>query len=137
MTNRTYTLEDVQRARREWKQGRFSDEWRPYAKLAQLGGIIYPPEGTRWDTWEDDEPSQRALLVRAIRETPDLLRASIIGARSWGEVIGRLLKGRDTMREDATLRDRDDAWRRRDEPSAPQALQSIAAIVGRIRESVG
>lgn len=133
MNTRTYRREDLERARAEWAD--FSDEWATYRTLAAHSGILFPPDGTRWDSWEVDDPSQRAILVRAIRETPDLLRRSIIGAASWGVVVRRLLAGRDDMREDADLRDRDDAWSRRDEPTAPQAVQSLAAILGRITDS--
>jgi hypothetical protein len=69
---------------------------------AMEAGIIYPPEGTGWDQWDDDHPSQRAILIRAIRETPVLLERCIREARqpSWAVVIEALLHGRDAMRSD-------------------------------------
>ena len=130
---RTYRREDIDRSRREWAD--FSDEWSDYRALAGRHGILFPPEGTKWDNWEDDEPSQRAILIRAIRETPELLRAAIIGAPSWGVVIRRLLRGRDQMRDDANLHDKDDAWARRDELQPRQALQTIAEILTKMRDS--
>jgi hypothetical protein len=136
VNERTYKLEDIERARQEWDAGKFSDEWGEWRTLAQLGGIIFPPEGTRFDNWEDDEPSQRAILVRAIRETPGLLRKSLIGARSWGDVVHRLIKDRDDMREDATLRDRDDAWRRQDDPTPRHAFESIGQILRKFKDSI-
>jgi hypothetical protein len=136
MSERTFKREDLDRARAEWEAGKFSDEWDSFRALAWRGGLIFPPDGTRWDSWEDDEPSQRAMLIRAIRETPELLEKSIIGAGSWGIVIGRLLKGRDDMREEVLLAEKDDTWRRQDEPTGPQALRRLGEIVGRIQESV-
>lgn len=135
MTTRTYRYEDIEAARHQWDAGKFSPEWDAYRRLAANSGIIYPPDGSRWDNWEDDNPSQRAILIRAIRETPELLRSSIVGARSWGEVIKRLLRGRDEIREDATLRERDDEWRRQDEIKPREALQSVHAILARISDS--
>ena len=135
MNERTYRLEDIQRARRDWALGEFSDEWDEWRQLAERGGIIFPPEGSKWDSWDDDDPSQRAVLIRAIRETPQLLEDSMIGARSWGEVVKRLLKGRDDMREDVNLRERDEDWQRQDEPNRRQALESIHNLLSKIRDS--
>ena len=134
MNERTYRREDIERSRRQWAD--FSDEWAEYRSIAARSGILFPPDGTKWDTWEDDEPSQRAILIRAIRETPELLRAAIIGAPSWGVVVRRLLRGRDQMRDDANLRDKDDAWARRDELGPRQALQTVAEILSKMRDSV-
>ena len=53
-------------------------------------GWHYPPSGTRWDSWDDDAPSQRAILIRALRETPTLLAKCVKGAKSWSVVIDRL-----------------------------------------------
>lgn len=136
MTTRTFSREAWFAAADAWAKGEFSAEWTPFRALARGRGLIYPPEGSRWDSWDADEPSQRAILVRAIRETPGLLEMCIRRSRSWGEVIRHLLAGRDDIREDADLRARDDAWYRRDEPTERQALETVGAIVERIRDSV-
>ena len=104
---RTYRLEDIERSRREWAD--FSDEWSDYRALAGRHGILFPPEGTKWDNWEDDEPSQRAILIRAIREQPRLLRRAIQanGVASWSDVIERLLLGRDRIAIDVEQREYD------------------------------
>jgi hypothetical protein len=133
---RTYLRSEIEAARKAWDLGEFADEWKPWRRLASEGGLIYPPDGTRYDSWEDDSPSQRAILIRAIRETPALLRRSIVGARSWGDVVARLVRGRDEIREDAALRDRDTEWRRRDELGPHEAILSLGAILGRIRDSL-
>lgn len=98
--------------------------------------MIYPPFGTRWDSWEDEEPSQFALVARAHWDTPETLMEAIAASHSWGQVVGRLIRDLDGRRQEADLRERDDAWRRRDEPDGRQALQNIAAIVSLIRDSV-
>ena len=94
----TVSASTYRAARRAWDAGEFGDEWRDIRQLAAAGGILYPPSGTAFDSWEDDRPSQRAVLARAIAETPELLGRCIIGARSWAAVIARLLQARDAWR---------------------------------------
>jgi hypothetical protein len=104
----TYSRARFDEASMAWERGRYSDEWEPWRVLAARGpGIIWPPQGTSLDSWDDTHPTQRALLIRAIRETPDLLRWAIRGATapSWHAVIARLLAGRDEMRELLDLED--------------------------------
>lgn len=122
-----YKAAEWQRADREWSSGGFSPEWEPWRVLARTEGtILFPPEGGPFDSWEDDSPSQRAVLVRAMRETPELLRHSIRGARSWGQVIERLF----------LLRDR---WRRTHRPDQSRgsdhdpSRDEARAILGRIQ----
>ena len=94
----TYTQEQMSEAEAQWED--FSGEWEPFRKRAHQSGILYPPSGTKWDQWDDDNPSQRAVLIRAIRETPQLLTWAISGAKAptWSAVIERLFSGRDEMR---------------------------------------
>jgi hypothetical protein len=40
------------------------------------------------------------------------------------------------MREDATLRDRDDEWRRQDEPTPRHAFESIGQILRKFKDSI-
>lgn len=100
-----------------------------------MGGLIYPPEGTEFDSWADDNPSQRAILIRAIRETPRLLDKCVIRARSWSDVIARLLKERDDWRERNDRDARDEEWDRRDDLTHREAVQSLAGILQRIDDS--
>ena len=111
----TYSRATWQEAQAAWDAGEFSDEWTPFRTLAARQGILYPPSGTRWDSWEDDEPSARAILVRAIRETPALLRMCIRGSRSWSSVIGRLTSARDDWRAQLAQAESVVQQRRRDE----------------------
>lgn len=110
MTTRTYSRADYQRAMTLW--GDFSPEWDEARRLAAERGILFPPSGTKWDSWEDDSPSQRAMLIRAIRETPTLLAACIRSSRTWSEVIEHLISERDDLR--ATVR------RQAEEDEAPR-----------------
>lgn len=79
----------------------FSAEWSPYRDQAGQRGMLYPPSGSKWDSWEDPQPSQRAIVVRAIRDTPALLTATIASSRSWREVVNRLIARLAELRDDA------------------------------------
>ena len=132
---RTYTATQLAESRVAWDTGHFSDEWRDWRHMAAMqAGIIVPPEGTEWDSWSDDEPSQRAMLIRAIRETPALLSAAIRspGVHSWAAVIAVLLRGRDERRAD---RDREAAWQERGRTLQPTPQEAAMALT-RIRDLV-
>lgn len=129
---RTYRREDLVEARRRWAEGEFGEEWAPYRKLAAERGFIFPPDGSRWDSTEDDEPSQRAIVYRALEDTPALLRASIAASRSWGQVVGALMPAIRAMREDADLAERDAGWDREQRPSRREALETYGEISRRM-----
>lgn len=133
---RTFSRADWDAAQDQWKAGQFSPEWREYRHQAAMRGMIYPPEGDRHDSWEDDEPSQRAMLIRAIRETPKLTSEAIGRSKNWGEVIAYILARRDEWRDELTVKDRDVARRKAaDSPTYRQTMQSIAQIIERIEQS--
>src|SRR5512146_1944784 len=98
MSGPTFSRSHWEAALQAWQDGEFSDEWKPWRHEAAMRGMIYPPEGTKWDSWEDDEPSQRAMLIRAIRETPSLLHTAIARSRSWYDVIAYIVRERDDWR---------------------------------------
>ncbi len=125
---RTFTRSELDKARAAWDEGGFSREWRDIRHKAALGGLIYPPAGTALDSWDDDNPSQRAMLIRAIRETPKLLDRCLIGAPSWTVVIARLTHARDGWREEQALREREVD----DVPTHREAVTSLARILERI-----
>jgi hypothetical protein len=134
-TRRTYSREDWLKAQEAWKDGDFSAEWKDARHWAATDAtIIFPPDGTPFDSWADDSPSQRAMLIRAIRETPKLLRQSIRGARSWSEVIERLTGSRDLMREDGYEEERHTAYRRSHEPTREEAGAFLRDLLGRLKE---
>lgn len=132
----TYTRDQIKTARSAWDD--FSDEWDEWRQLAARGpGIIFPPDGTQHDSWADGHPSQRAILVRAMRETPDLLRWAIRGAStpSWARVIERLLAGRDEMHEQVDLEAARDEQNRAQDPTPRQATYAIGEILTIIGDS--
>jgi len=132
---RTFSGETYRESQAAWKAGEFSKEWQPYRNLAASRGFIYPPEGSKWDSWEDEEPSQRAIVYRAMQDTPEAL-AKIIGqSRSWFEVVRKLMADLDRRREDADFAERQIEWDRQDEPAPREATQTVADILRRIGES--
>ena len=132
---RTFSQEHWSGALEAWTDGEFSDEWKPYRHQAAMRGMIYPPEGTKWDSWEDDEPSQRAMLIRGIRETPTLMHEAISRSRTWGDVVAYIIHRRDEWRDELADKDRETARRHLDEPDARQATSSLKAIIERIADS--
>lgn len=130
---RTYSREDFFAAKAEWAD--FDEVWRPYRQLAAERGMLYPPSGTRWDSWEDEEPSQRAILYRAICDTPKALTRIIGASRSWSEVVRKVIADVDRRREDADFAERQDDWDRQDQLTPPEALHLLAGILDRIRDS--
>ncbi len=130
---RTVTRERWEAAQAAWAAGEFSDEWRSWRHLAAMkAGIVEPPTGSKWDQWDDDEPSQRAMLIRAIRETPEALRVAILRAPrpTWEAVIEGVLRHRDTLGADADQREHEwDATRRA--PMVP-----LADTLGVIRDTL-
>ena len=131
---RTYNRADWEAALQAWDDGQFSREWREFRHAAAMRGMIYPPEGTKWDSWEDDEPSQRAILIRAIRETPTMLMQAIANSRSWGDVIGYVIRRRDDLRAELDARERLIDF---DAPTHRQAVMSLGAILERLDDSRG
>ena len=130
---RTFSRSDWDEAQGLWTD--FSDEWKTYRHQAAMRGMLYPPEGTKWDDWSDDNPTQRAMLVRAIRETPQLLSIAISKSRTWAEVIAYVIKRRDEWRDELAERERMLIRHRAEEPDARQATSSLKAIMERIGDS--
>jgi hypothetical protein len=132
---RTFSRADWDASQAEWTAGQFSDEWRDYRHEAAMKGMIYPPTGSRHDSWDDDSPSQRAILIRAIRETPDLTHSAIERSSSWSAVIAYILARRDEWSADLDAKDREIARQRDREANPREAVLSLRAIIDRIAES--
>lgn len=101
-----------------------------------MRGMLYPPLGTKWDSWEDDDPSDRAMLIRAIREAPSLLRAAINRAHSWPEVVAYVIRQRDDWKDEMDLLARD-AKRNRDDADPRESMVAIGSVFEKVAESMG
>ena len=130
---RTYSREDYQAAMRAWSD--FGPEWDRYRRVAAERGMLFPPSGSRFDSWEDQEPSQRAIVYRAIEDTPSALLDTIGRSRSWSEVVRRVMADVDRRREDADLAERQIEWDRQYEITPHESVQTLAAILDRIKDS--
>lgn len=134
--SRTFSHQQLVEAQQAWDQGGFTEEWRDWRHLAAMqAGIIVPPQGSGYDSWADDRPSERALLIRAIRETPDLLKEAILSPKvhSWAAVIAIVVRGRDERHQDAL---REEEWHQdRGEHGAGrgEAFSSLKAILEGVR----
>jgi hypothetical protein len=136
---RLYTREQMDAARAAWDEGDFSSEWHDWRHLAAMeGGIISAPAGSAWDSWADDDPSERAILIRAIRETPELLAEAIRapGPPTWAKVVARLVGRRDEMREEVTRDEREaDRERERRSTASREAAYRLREILDVIKDS--
>lgn len=130
---KTFGRETWETAQAAWTAGEFSSEWRDLRHVMALNGAIFPPAGTALDSWDDDPPSQRAIIIRAIRDTPTLLRRCAIGCPSWSVLVVRLMRSVNEWREDVRRAEVDDD----DQPTHREAVQRISAIMSRIADSAG
>ena len=129
---KTYSRDTYTRARQAWRDGNFGREWWPVARLARDRGFIFPPDGTAHDDRDDEHPSQRAIVYRAIRDNPTRL-ATIVGrSRSWTQVVIGIISMESGLREDAALLEDDAAWERKDFPDRKAAAETIGAIMRRL-----
>jgi hypothetical protein len=131
---RTFARSDWDASAAAWATADLGSEWLEVRRRAALRGILWPPNGTRWDSWEADNPTQVAILIRAIRETSDVLLGCIDQSSSWGEAIGRLIAIRDAWqaeeRQRAWLEAR--AWaaaKTRDRADAAECLARLGATL--------
>lgn len=132
---RTFDRDTYLRAQREWDEGRFGWRWAEVRRVAASRGYILPPRGTVHDDRDADPPSQRAIIFRALEENPTVTRNIIAKSSSWGEVVDRIIGLEKRLAEDADELGRDDAWRRKDEPTGRESTMAIKAILQRIGDS--
>lgn len=136
---RLYTAKEMADARQAWIDADLCaqeiDEWKEWRHVAAMeGGIIVPPQGTRWDSWVEDDPSERAIICRAMREDPKLLLEAIRapGPASWSKVVALLYREWGERRDDSS---REESWERRQrsyEPDRQEATESLRTIMDRI-----
>lgn len=130
---RTFSRDQWDDAQAQWLD--FSDDWRPFRHEAAMRGMLFPPDGTRFDSWDDDEPSQRAQLIRGIRETPELMHRAIARSRSWFEVIAYVNARRDERRVEVDRDDWEIARHRAADVGPVESSMALKAIVQRIADS--
>lgn len=132
---RTFDRETFLRAQREWSEGRFGWEWEPVRRIAADRGFILPPHGTVHDDRDAENPSQRAIIYRALAENPIATEAIVRRAHSWSQVVDGIIGLEKRLAEDADELDRDITWRRKDEIGPRDATLTLKAILNRIGDS--
>lgn len=131
---RTYSAADYHEAQRQWNTGSYGPEWEPWRRLAQRAGLLYPPKGSVHDTWDTPSPSQRALVVRAMREMPQTLRWALgRSVQSWSDVLTAVHAERDTLRQSIEA----DEAPATPAPGHREAAMSLAAVFERVATSIG
>ena len=134
--SRTFSRSEYERSLAAWSEGEFSDEWRELRHTMALNGAIFPPAGSRWDSWDDDPPSQRAIIVRALRDTPELLRRCATGCPSWSVLVVRLMRAVTAWREEVAEREADfEREKRADREVSRTAMSHIADVMATIADS--
>lgn len=133
---KTYSRSDWQAAQAAWDDGEFSYRWQSIRRIAAERGFIYPPSGSFHDDRETSNPSQRAIVWRALEDNPTRLEAIVRRSRSWHEVVDGIVGLEARLRLDADDDDRAQAWERRDDPTEREATQALATIMRRIGDSL-
>lgn len=134
---RTYLPETFRAAKAQWDAGHFGSAWNRIRSIAATKGYIYPPTGSEHDDRDAAEPSQRAIVWRALQDNPRELERIVGRSSSWSQVVDGIFGLEARLAAGATERERDDGWNRKDEPNARQAAQSLGGIVERVAESLG
>lgn len=133
---RTYSREDWQRADHAWCD--FDPlVWGTVRRLAAQHGMLFPPTGTVHDDREGPEPSQRAIVYRALEDNPAELLAIVRRSSSWNGVVDRIFGLEARLRTDADYTERDAGWERDGRPDEREAVASLGRIIARISDSVG
>lgn len=131
---RTYRREDYLAAKHAWQD--FGPEWGQYRQLAAEQGMLYPPSGSGLDSPDDAEPSQRAIIYRALEDTPRALGQIIRASRSWSDVVRKLMADVDRRREDATITEAQAEWDRSFDMTPRESTQILGNILTRVRDSL-
>lgn len=130
---RTYSRDDFLRSREAWSD--FGPEWEWLRKLAIHGGMLFPPSGTRHDDRDAAEPSQRAIVYRALVDQPTELRKIVLRSRSWSQVVDAIFGLEQRLRYDADETQRDAEWERDGRTTGRESMFSLAQIIQRIEDS--
>lgn len=130
---RTYSREDWFRAKAEWDD--FGPEWRVVRELAREAGYIFPPTGSRHDDRDAENPSQRAIVYRALVDNPRELHKIVARCRSWNGVVASIIGLETRLRLDADDLERDVKWDKVGTPDHKEAVRTIAEIIKRIGDA--
>lgn len=131
---RTYSREEYLRSKEAWAD--FGPEWTQIRKLASAWSI-FPPAGTKHDDRDAENPSQRAIVYRALIDNPTELRRILVKSRSWSQVVDRIIGIEERLRSEADDNERDTEWDKADQPTHRQAVMSLGAILERLEQSRG
>lgn len=132
---RTFSRDDWHAAEQAWSEGEFGWQWGRISRIAREAGFIYPPTGTRHDDRDAEQPSQRAIVWRALEDNPKELEAIVRRSHSWSGVVDRIIGMESRLRTDADYTERDAAWDKDAEPDHREAVKSLGAILDRIEAS--
>lgn len=143
MSRRGFTYAELEASREAWeafyRDGLHASEvpaararWRDARHTMALRGHIDPPHGSGRDSWGDDgQLTQRAVIVRAMRDTPALFSRSLSAASSWGDLCRLLIAGRVGLEVDALERE---TWADQDaEPDRVGHAEAVATLAGVLR----
>lgn len=134
---RTYTPDVFRAARRQWDEGAFSWQWNRIRAIAATKGYIYPPNGSVHDDRESPEPSQRAIIWRALEDNPRELERIVGRSSSWSQVVDLIIGLEARLAAGVHERERDVEWERKNDPTPKEAATSLAGMFERVASSLG
>jgi hypothetical protein len=129
---RLFNRHSFEQAQREWRAGEYGPEWEPFRLAAAHQGFIHPPGGERFDSRDDQFPSRRAIVWRAIEDNPRALMRIINRSRSWTEVVAGIIELEGRIRSEIDEQEREVAVRRVRDPERNVAAESLGQIMRRI-----
>ena len=133
---RTYSRADWIASQQAWDDGDFGYRWQAIRRIAAERGFIYPPSGTVHDDRDAENPSQRAIVWRALEDNPTELERIVRRSYSWSQVVDSIIGLETRLRQDADDADRLDKWQRDDDPDHREATTTLAGIIKRIGDSL-
>ena len=134
---KTYDRAAFLKAKEAWESGNFGWQWSTIRQTAAHRGFIFPPAGSEHDDRDAAEPSQRAIIWRALEDNPRELVRIVSRCASWSEVVDRIIGMEDRLRAEAGLADRDREWDAKAAPTERDDAMSLARILDRIGDSTG
>lgn len=112
-----------------WATGGYGSRWDRIRMAAAERGFAYPPKGTADDDRDDESPSPRAIIWRALTDNPKQLEAIVWRSTSWYDVVHRIVGLEERLRMEAEHGAAVD-----ETPTRREAMSSLAAILRRIEE---